>query len=137
MIKGICHAAIAVKDLQKSLDFYCGKLGFQLIRQFTRLDGAELVDLVIPPHIEAEIQLVYYPDQKGYINSPEKQFGLEHVALLVDDLDGTCKELEKKGIIARDPQISTAAMSPRGARFRDPDGVLVELIESHVGRVKS
>lgn len=134
MIQGICHAAIAVSDLQRSLDFYCGKLGFTLIRQFTRTDGAELVDLVISPHIDAEVQLVYYPDQKGFAQAQQTQFGLEHVALLVDDLDSTCKDLEKKGIYPKDPLL--ASRPPRGARFLDPDGVIVELIESHVLNTK-
>jgi len=132
MIQGICHAAIACSDLNRSLDFYCGKLGFTLIRQFTRTDGAELVDLVIAPHIEAEIQLVYYPDRKGFAQPRQKQFGLEHVALLIDDLDETCKSLEAKGIFPKDPALSTKP--PRGARFLDPDGVIVELIESHVAK---
>jgi catechol 2,3-dioxygenase-like lactoylglutathione lyase family enzyme len=134
MIQGICHAAIAVSNLQRSLDFYCGKLGFKLIRQFTRTDGAELVDLVIPPHVEAEIQLVYYPNAEGYVQASERQFGLEHVALLVNDVDATSKELQAKGIMPKDPGLSTPSQSPRGARFLDPDGVIVELIESHVNR---
>jgi catechol 2,3-dioxygenase-like lactoylglutathione lyase family enzyme len=131
MIKSICHAAIAVSDLGRSIDFYCDKLGFKLLRQFTRTDGAELVDLAIPPQIEAEIQLVYYPNQEGFSRPAAKQFGLEHVALLVNDVDETVKELEAKNIVAKDPRLALPGQSPRGARFLDPDGVIVELIESH------
>lgn len=129
MIKGVGHAAIAVSDLDRSIEFYRDKLGFALVRTFERADGASVADLSKDPSQIGEIQLISYPEKLPPDKREPKHLGLEHIGLLVDDLDDTCKELKAKGVTEFITEPTPPRPDwPRIARFLDPDGVMVELI---------
>src|SRR5262249_41835327 len=44
MILGVHHPALAVPDLQRALDFYCGVLGFRVVMQAEIPSGVEPLD---------------------------------------------------------------------------------------------
>ncbi|MBI2908845.1 MAG: VOC family protein [Chloroflexi bacterium] len=130
MIKGVGHAAIAVSDLQRSLHFYCDILGFRNVRSFDRPDGAHVVDLSKGPSQIGEMQLIKYPPGVYSRSSGSRKFGVEHIAMLVDDMDATYAELRSKGVTEwiKEPGPPRGPGFPRTAHLRDPDGVMIELI---------
>ncbi len=129
MIKSVGHAAIAVSDLDRSIEFYCDKLGFEVVRTFERTDGARVVDLSKNVDQIGELQLISYP-AKGPADKRELgHLGLEHIAFLIDDMDATYEELLAKGVTDFVlPPKPPRPNFPRTARLLDPDGVLLELI---------
>ena len=129
MIKGVGHAAIAVSDLNRSIEFYRDKLGFALVRSFERADGARVVDLSKDPSQIGEMQLICYPSELPPDKREPNHLGLEHIGLLIDDLDATYEELKARGVtdFIREPT-PARPNRPRTAMFLDPDGVRLELI---------
>jgi catechol 2,3-dioxygenase-like lactoylglutathione lyase family enzyme len=129
MIKGVGHVAIAVSNLKNSIDFYKNKMGFSVVRTFTRSDGAEVVDLSKTYDQIGELQLIYYPTDDRSQQGKPIQCGIEHIGLLVQDMDMTYNELKAKGITSflKEPTAKKPNW-PRVARLQDPDGVILELI---------
>ena len=129
MIKGVGHVAIAVSNLESSIDFYKNKMGFIVVRTFSRSDGAKVVDLSKTHDQIGEIQLIYYPKDEKSDSSNTAHVGLEHIGLLVEDIDVIYYDLKSKGIdkFVKKPTAEQPNW-PRVARLLDPDGVLLELI---------
>jgi len=129
MIRGVGHAAIVVSDLERSVEFYRDKLGFTPVRTFERADGAKVVDLSKGPSQIGEIQLISYPAKMPADRREPNHLGLEHIALLVDDMDATYGELRAKEVTSFITQPTPPRPNrPRTARLLDPDGVILELI---------
>lgn len=112
---------LRVKDLDRALDFYVGKLGLKEIRRKEVPQGKfTLVFLATAPG-EPEIELTYNWDQKEEY-SEGRNFG--HLAFLVDDIYATCDNLQKSGVtINRPPRDGYMAF------IRSPDGQSVELLQ--------
>jgi len=122
------HTMLRVLDLEKSLDFYVGKLGMTLLRKTDYPSG------------EFTLAFVGYGDEKSNTvielthNWGQKEpytigTGFGHLALGVPDIYGVCKVLEEAGVkIPRPP----GPMKHGGsviAFIEDPDGYKIELIE--------
>lgn len=122
------HTMLRVLDLEKSLDFYVGKLGMTLLRKTDYPSG------------EFTLAFVGYGDEKNNTvieltyNWGQKEpytigTGFGHLALGVPDIYGVCKVLEEAGVkIPRPP----GPMKHGGsviAFIEDPDGYKIELIE--------
>ncbi|WP_341914292.1 lactoylglutathione lyase [Ferrovibrio terrae] len=122
------HTMLRVLDLEKSLDFYVGKLGMTLLRKTDYPSG------------EFTLAFVGYGDEKTNTvielthNWGQKEpytigSGFGHLALGVPDIYGVCKVLEEAGVkIPRPP----GPMKHGGsviAFIEDPDGYKIELIE--------
>lgn len=122
------HTMLRVLDLEKSLDFYCNKLGMTLLRKNDYPTG------------EFTLAFVGYGDEKSNTvielthNWGQKEpytigSGFGHLALGVPDIYGVCKVLEEAGVkIPRPP----GPMKHGGsviAFIEDPDGYKIELIE--------
>lgn len=115
------HTMLRVKDLDRALDFYVGKLGLKEIRRKEVPQGKfTLVFLATAPG-EPEIELTYNWDQTEEY-SEGRNFG--HLAFLVDDIYATCDKLQKSGVtINRPPRDGYMAF------IRSPDGQSVELLQ--------
>jgi catechol 2,3-dioxygenase-like lactoylglutathione lyase family enzyme len=129
-IHGLDHVTIVVTDLERSLAFYRGKLGFRLLghidfpddargRILTHLDtGRGLLELV---------SFAHDPAQPGGPPGDTRTL-IQHFALRVTDLDAVAQPLLAAGI----PFTRMPVTTPNGVRvafFTDPDGTLIELIE--------
>ncbi len=112
---------IRVRDLERSLHFYCNFLGLQEIRRHELGDEATLVFLS-----DAEkhyyLELTFNKDGRDY--ELGTQFG--HLAFLTQDLDSVIQEVEKQGWSYRN---SKPSASSRYIFVKDPDGYDIEILQ--------
>jgi lactoylglutathione lyase len=116
------HTMVRVTDLDASLDFYCNKLGLELLRKRDVPAGRfTLVFLAAPGDSTAQVELTHNWDPEAY--SGGRNFG--HLAYEVDDIYALCDRLHKAGVIINRP--------PRDGRMafvRSPDGISIELLQA-------
>ena len=115
------HTMVRVSDLDRSLDFYCDKLGLTEIRRSVNEQGRyTLVFLAAPGDEHAQIELTYNWDPEAYLGG--RNFG--HLAYAVDDIYASCQRLKDGGVTINRP--------PRDGRMafvRSPDGISIELLQ--------
>jgi lactoylglutathione lyase len=64
------------------------------------------------------------------VDSYELGTGYNHIAVAVDDLDGTLEGLAQQGIEPEKPPYTVREGGSRLCFVRDPDGYRIELIEA-------
>jgi catechol 2,3-dioxygenase-like lactoylglutathione lyase family enzyme len=140
-IRCIRHTGIVVSRMDKSLRFYRDLLGMEVWADFEGT-GPFFASLTAVP--DARIWMIKLRSTGGgsiellqYLNCPQEvpprvrscDVGCNHVAMEVDDLDALYKKLRAEGIEFHAPP----ALSPDGgakvAYCRDPEGVILELVE--------
>jgi lactoylglutathione lyase len=112
---------VRVSDLEKSLDFYCNKLG---LKELSRMENEKgrftLIFLAAPGDEKAQVELTYNWDVEPYPGG--RNFG--HLAYAVDDIYALCQQLADGGVtINRPPRDGHMAF------VRSPDGISVELLQ--------
>ena len=123
----ILHLMLRVANLQRSLDFYIGALGMQLLRRQDYPAGRFTLVFLGYGDEDAStvLELTHNWDQaEPYALGT----GYGHIALAVDDIYATCGDLAEAGVnITRAP--GPMKYSPTLIAFvEDPDGYKVELI---------
>ena len=115
------HTMVRVSDLDKSLDFYCNKLGLIEIKRKENETGRfTLAFLAAPGDEEAQVELTYNWDAEEYDEG--RNFG--HLAYAVDDIYATCQSLLDNGVtINRPPRDGYMAF------IRSPDNISIELLQ--------
>ena len=122
------HTMVRVRDLDASLDFYCGKLGLVEVSRsenpggrFTLVFLAALDDTDRAATDKAPmVELTYNWDTEDYQGG--RNFG--HLAYAVDDIYAACHRLKDGGVVINRP--------PRDGRMafvRSPDNISVELLQ--------
>ena len=126
MITGLGHVAFFITDLEKSLDFYCNKLGF---REAFRLEregepSPWIVYLQVAPNHFIEL----FPGGQGEMRPRGRSVGYNHFCLVVDDLHATLQELEARGLL-----ITGSPQQGLDHNWQywitDPDGNAIELMQ--------
>ena len=121
---GYLHTCYRIGDIERSLDFY-EKLGFEEWRRSPIGDEAINVFIGMPGDRTA-IELTY----NHGVDSYDHGTGYGHIAIGVDDLEGTLERLAADGIEPEKPPYRPGGRS-EGHRIcfvRDPDGYRIELI---------
>lgn len=122
------HTMVRVKDLERSLHFYCELLGLKEMRRIDNDKGRfTLVFLAAPddaPRALMEqapmVELTYNWDAEDYAGG--RNFG--HLAYHVDDIYAACAKLMEGGVtINRPPRDGHMAF------VRSPDGISIELLQ--------
>jgi lactoylglutathione lyase len=115
------HTMVRISDLDKSLDFYCNKLGLrELHRKESEAGRFTLVFLAAPGDDQAQLELTWNWDPEEY--SEGGNFG--HLAYAVDDIYALCRRLKDNGItINRPPRDGHMAF------VRSPDDISIELLQ--------
>ena len=117
------HTMVRVSDVDRSLDFYCNKLGFREVRRMESQQGRfTLIYLAAPGDTDedAQLELTYNWDPEAY--GEGRNFG--HLAYEVDDIYATCEKLMQKGVtINRPPRDGHMAF------IRSPDNISIELLQ--------
>ncbi len=122
------HTMVRVNDIDKSLDFYCDKLGLVEISRYDSEQGRfTLIFLAAPGDVEQAkakraplVELTYNWDPEEYTGG--RNFG--HLAYRVDDIYETCQRLMEGGVtITRPPRDGHMAF------VRSPDNISIELLQ--------
>ncbi|EJJ27116.1 VOC family protein [Rhizobium sp. CF142] len=124
-LTGIGHAAIRVKDIDVSLDFYCNKLGFKEMLRLHRDNG----DLWLVYLRVNDLQyLEVFPYAVGDAAPPREAIGLNHICITVDNVDEVVRQLAEQNIPLIQPLVG-GADGNRQAWIADPDGNRYELMQ--------
>jgi lactoylglutathione lyase len=123
------HTMVRVRDLDKSLHFYCDLLGLKEMRRIDNEKGRfSLIFLAAPDDADHAsqtqapmVELTYNWDAEDYKGG--RNFG--HLAYRVDDIYDSCKLLMDGGVtINRPPRDGHMAF------VRSPDGISIELLQA-------
>jgi lactoylglutathione lyase len=120
----LIHTCYRITDPERSVAFY-EALGLEKRRELPIRDEAVNYFLGVPGQDSPELELTH----NFGVDSYELGTGYGHVALTVEDLDGTLERLKAQGI---EPERKPYTVREGGSRLcfvRDPDGYRVELIE--------
>jgi catechol 2,3-dioxygenase-like lactoylglutathione lyase family enzyme len=113
MIKMVKLVGIYVKDQDRSIDFYCRKLGFELATDVAMGEGQRWIELRIPG-ADTRVVLFTPPDQEDRSGT----FG--NVVFGTDNVEKTYQELRERGVeFAQPPKTQSWGTS---AILKDPDG---------------
>ena len=123
------HTMVRITDVDKSLDFFCNKLGLVQVRRNDYEKGRfSLIFLAAPEDVERAkndqapmVELTYNWDPEDYGGG--RNFG--HLAYRVDDIYQTCQRLMDGGVtINRPPRDGHMAF------VRSPDNISIELLQA-------
>jgi lactoylglutathione lyase len=120
----LVHTCYRITDPERSVAFY-EALGLEKRRELPIRDEAVNYFLGVPGQDSPELELTH----NFGVDSYELGTGYGHVALTVEDLDGTLARLAEQGI---EPEREPYTVREGGSRLcfvRDPDGYRIELIE--------
>jgi lactoylglutathione lyase len=129
------HTMVRVGDIEKSLDFYCNKLGMQETHRREDQAGRYTLIFLAAPEDKSRataekaplLELTYNWDAENY--GEGRNFG--HLAFEVDDIYATCEKLQKGGVTINRP--------PRDGRMafvRSPDNISIELLQKGTAQPK-
>ena len=121
------HTMYRITDPDRSRAFY-EALGFEFRREMDIVRDGELEATNyfygVPDQLE-ELELTFNHDGRTY----ELGTAYGHIALGVEDLDGTLGRLAEQGIEPEKPPYQVREGGSRLCFVRDPDGYRIELIE--------
>jgi lactoylglutathione lyase len=118
---------VRITDPDRARSFYQA-LGFRFSREMDIVRDGELEATNYFFSLgddEDVLELTFNHDGRTY----ELGSGYGHIAIGVDDLDGTLAQLASQGIEPERPPYSVRAGGSRICFVRDPDGYRIELIE--------
>ena len=142
-INGARHAGITVSDLDRSLDFYCGLVGLELLwrrlyeeREITRIvgvpeaTGIEVAMLRIPDGDVCVELLEYHGCERHPGSARPCDYGTGHFCVFVTGIDALFEELRASGVsfMSDGPVEMTAGANAGGKSLYalDPDGYVFE-----------
>jgi lactoylglutathione lyase len=117
------HTCYRIGDIDRSVRFY-ETLGFEERARMPIRDEAINVFMGLPGD-DPRLELTYNHGVDTY----ELGTGYNHIAVAVEDLDGTLARLSDQGIEPEKPPYSIREGGSRLCFVRDPDGYRIELIE--------
>ena len=117
------HTCYRITDRDRSVAFY-EALGFEKRRELPIREEALNIFMGLPGDGD-RLELTY----NFGVDSYELGSGYGHIALTVDDLDGTLEQLAGQGIEPERPPYTVREGGSRLCFVSDPDGYRVELIE--------
>jgi len=124
----LIHTCYRIGEIDRSVAFY-ETLGFEELRRMDIRDEAINVFMGLPGD-GARLELTY----NHGVDSYELGTGYNHIAITVDDMDGTLERLAEQGIEPEKPPYSVREGGSRLCFVRDPDGYRIELIEGRAAR---
>ena len=117
------HTMVRISDIEKSLDFYCKKLGLKEVRRKESEKGRYTLIFLASENSDEKhnlLELTYNWDPEKYLNG--RNFG--HLAYSVKNIYDTCNNLMNNGVTINRP--------PRDGRMafiKSPDGISIEILQ--------
>lgn len=133
-----------MSDLDRSLEFYCGLLGLELLwrRLYEEREISEIVGvpeatsfdiaMLAIPGSEVQVELLRYHGPEPVSGaSPPSRHGTGHFCLFTDDVDALHADLAARGVRFRsDGPVEMRSGPNKGGKSLyslDPDGYVIEL----------
>jgi len=145
MITDLHHTALFVTDVDRSLEFYVDKLGFELVSRSDDWGGQFMDDVcggvenlrinVVLLRAGGEIiELIQVLSPDSIPNdATERRVGIARIGFEVDDIEATVQDLRDRGVEFMS-EIVTVTVKPehhysdgKAIKFQDPDGIILEL----------
>ena len=117
------HTMVRIKNIEKSLDFYCNKLGLKEIRRRESEKGKFIIIFLGAENSDEKtglLELTYNWDPENYTGG--RNFG--HLAYSVKNIYETCENLQKNNVVINRP--------PRDgymAFIKSPDDISIEILQ--------
>jgi len=114
---------VRISDIEKSLDFFCNKLGLKEVKRKESEKGRFTLIFLAAENSDEKtglLELTYNWDPEEYKGG--RNFG--HLAYSVKNIYETCKKLMDNGVIINRP--------PRDGHMafvRSPDGISIEILQ--------
>jgi len=131
---GFEHIGMTARDADRTIAFYCDLLGLRVALRKSQpsgemlfLDaGGGMLEIMVPADADINRAVDVLPGDAG----------MRHLTLAYADVDAMFARLEAAGveIVERPRNAHNTEMVKRVAFVRDPDGIVVELIERADGR---
>ncbi|MGV8855283.1 MAG: VOC family protein [Devosia sp.] len=131
---GFEHVGMTSRDAEATIAFYCGLLGLSLVLRKSQpsgellfLDaGGGMLEIMVPANADLNRSRDVLPTDAG----------MRHLTFAFADVDATFEKLEAAGVavVERPRDAHNREMMHRVAFVRDPDGIIVELIQRAAGR---
>jgi catechol 2,3-dioxygenase-like lactoylglutathione lyase family enzyme len=144
-VRALHHTGIIVSDLERSIAFYGGVLGLEMLTEPSPVfDDPELGEALGVPGAalrmvtfrvgDGILELLEYSAPPSPVDAPLPQnaLGSHHVAFRVDDIAATHARLRERGVrfLSTPQAIDDGVLAGwRWAYFTDPDGITLELVE--------
>jgi glyoxylase I family protein len=125
-LKNIHHIAVICSDYERSKDFYCRILGFQIVAETYR-EERKSYKLDLSLNGRYVIELFSFPFYVPRPSGPEAT-GLRHLAFQVDNIYEAVQSLNTNGV-STEPIRVDEGTGKKFAFFRDPDNLPLELYE--------
>ena len=141
-ITGARHGGITVSDLERSLAFYCGLLGLELVvrivmeeqvQEIVGVPEATSFDIAFLriPGSETQVELLEYRGvEKVSGATPPSRHGTGHFCVFVEDIDALYDDLAAKGVrfVSAGPVEMRTGPNKGGKSLYslDPDGYIFE-----------
>ena len=119
----LIHTCYRIGDIDRSVAFY-EALGFEEAGRMPIRDEAINVFMGLPGD-GPRLELTY----NHGVDSYDPGTGYNHIAVTVEDMDGTLERLSGAGIEPERPPYRVREGGSRLCFVRDPDGYRIELIE--------
>ena len=118
-IKSLAHVCIKTRDLDRTLEFYCGILGFQKAFDFTR--NGKVIGFYVKATNDTFIE-VFHSDSVAALNAADR--GLHHFCLETDSIEELHQKLRDGGYAPREIIMG----ADRALQFwvQDPNGLDLE-----------
>ena len=127
------HTMVRIKDIEKSLDFYCNKMGMVEVRRIDN-EGGRFTLIFLAAKADADkakdaksplLELTYnWPDQDGNVEEYNSGRNFGHLAYRVDNIYQTCQHLMDSGVtINRPPRDGYMAF------IKSPDEISIEILQ--------
>lgn len=124
MLKKIVYASVFVSDQQKALEFYTNVLGFEKRNEAVTGEGLRFLTIGVPGQ---DFELTLWPGTPGN-GKPANGTPAAQYTVDTDNCREAYATLKSRGVTFEPPEILE---QPWGliARFRDPDGNVLQLRE--------
>ena len=141
MIRDYHLTVLLVSDLDRSLEFYCDTLGFELISRDDDRRGRFLDQMFNVEGVVIKLSLVraggeiveviepVAPPEIVKTDGSEDRFGIARIGWEVEEIEKLVEDLKAKGVEFLSEIVDMTVGHYAGGKvvfFRDPDGILLE-----------
>ncbi|MCH2585745.1 MAG: VOC family protein [Planctomycetes bacterium] len=142
MITAVHHVSFTVSDMERSLDFYRGALGFEVLdyrtvagsfaETVTTLKGVRMRIIHLSGYGQG-LELIQYLAAAGQPEAPRTcDTGSAHLCYVVDDIEAEIARLSELGVRFLSEVMTVEGGPNAGNRmvyFLDPDGIPMEFTQ--------